>query len=306
MIELREGNASDREAILSLRTCCFPDDDREKQDPRFWDWEFSRGRVFLAMDGERAVAHLGFSPQTLMIDGGPVSSMLAVDAMTDPDYRRQGLFQRVAALAAARLRESVQLSTAWQIRDAVLPPMTANGWKPLLRASVLVKPVSLRSTPLPMECGGSAAALEEGGAAAVEFLRNVNHGSRDAAFLRWRFTSNRLWPYAIDANADAYVVTRRTTLRGYDTLAIADLGWRPGQSREGRLLLRDAIARGRAAGVQLTAVLMSLGHPALPTLVRSGFLPSPHRFRFLVNVFDERVKLNRAKWGLTWGDTDHL
>jgi len=299
VIELREGSAADREAILALRKRCFPDDDREKQDPRFWDWEFSNGRVFLAADGERAVAHLGFSPQTLMIDGEPVSSMLAVDAMTDPDYRRQGLFQRVAALAAARLRESVQLSTAWQIRDAVLPPMTANGWKPLLRASVLVKPVALRATP---------GALEEVHAEFpdVAMLRNVNHGARDADFLRWRFMSNPLWQYSIDANADAYVVTRRTTLRGYDTLAIADLGWRHGQSREGRLLLRDAIARGRAAGVQLTAVLMSLGHPALPTLVRSGFLPSPHRFRFLVNVFDARVKLNRAKWGLTWGDTDHL
>jgi hypothetical protein len=40
--------------------------------------------------------------------------------------------------------------------------------------------------------------------------------------------------------------------------------------------------------------------------VRSGFLPSPHRFRFLVNVFDDRIRLGRAKWALTWADTDHL
>jgi hypothetical protein len=260
--------------------------------------------VFLAADGARAVAHLGFYPQTYVIDGEPVSAMLAVDAMTDPEYRRQGLFNRVAALARERLRESVQLSTAWQIRDAVLPPMTANGWQPLLRASVLVKPLALRSSPGLLECGGSAAAFESGGFAAA--LQNVNHGSRDRAFLHWRFQSNPLRQYAIDANEEAYVVSRRTTLRGYDTLAIADVGWRPGQSREGRLLLRDALARGRAAGVQLAAVLMTLGHPALPALVRSGFLPSPHRFRFLVNVFDERLRLNRAKWALTWGDTDHL
>lgn len=299
MIELREGSAADREEILALRKRCFPDDDVEKQDPRFWEWEFGRGRVFLALDGGRAVAHLGFYPQTYVIDGENVSAMLAVDAMTDPEYRRQGLFLRVAELARKTIRESVQISTAWQIRDAVLPPMAANGWKPLLRASVLVKPVSLRST---------AGTLEHamGAFPDVGMLRNVNHASREREFLRWRFQSNAQWQYSIDANEEAYLVSRRTTLRGYDTLAIADIGWRTGQSREGRILLRDAVARGRAAGVQLTAVLMSLGHPALPTLVRSGFLPSPHRFRFLVNVFDERVKLTRAKWALTWADTDHL
>lgn len=299
MIELREGSAADREAILALRRQCFPEDDLEKQDPRFWDWEFGRGRVFLASDGPRAVAHLGFYPQTYVIDGERVSAMLAVDAMTDPEYRRQGLFNRVAALAREKLRESVQISTAWQIRDAVLPPMTENGWKSLLRASVLVKPVSLRSSPgsLPLAAGSFPD---------VPPLRGVNHGLRDGEFLRWRFGANPLWQYAIDANEEAYVVSRRTTLRGYDTLAIADLGWRHGQSREGRLLLREGIARGRAAGVQLAAALMTLGHPALPVLVRSGFMPSPHRFRLLVNVFDERVKLGHAKWGLSWADTDHL
>jgi GNAT superfamily N-acetyltransferase len=299
MIELREGSAADRDPILALRKRCFPDDDVEKQDPRFWDWEFGGGRTFLAVGGARTVAHLGFYPQTYVIDGENVTAMLAVDAMTDPEYRRQGLFQRVAELARNTLRESVQISTAWQIRDAVLPPMAANGWKPLLRASVLVKPISLRSAPGTFEHA-------TGSFPDVGMLSNVNHASRDQEFLRWRFQSNAQWQYSIDANDEAYLVTRRTILRGYDTLAIADIGWRTGQSREGRILLRDAVARGRAAGVQLTAVLMSLGHPALPTLVRSGFLPSPHRFRFLVNVFDERVKLTRAKWALTWADTDHL
>lgn len=299
MIELREGAAADREEILALRKRCFPEDDREKQDPRFWDWEFGSGRTFVAVDGARCIAHLGFYPQTYVIDGESVTAMLAVDAMTDPEYRRQHLFTRVAELARHKLRDAVQLSAAWQIRDAVLPAMATNGWKPLLRASVLVKPIALRSTPgeLPV----ATAALPE-----LPMAGTVNRAARTADYLDWRFKKNPLWQYAIDANDEAYVVTRRTTLRGYDTLAIADIGWRAGQSREARLLLRDAIARGRAAGVQLAAVLMTLGHPALPTLVRSGFLPSPHRFRFLVNVFDARLRLGRAKWALTWADTDHL
>jgi Acetyltransferase (GNAT) domain len=296
VIELREGSAADRDGILALRRRCFPDDDLEKQDPRFWEWEFGRGRTFLAVDGPRVAAHLGFVPQTYLIDGEHVPAMLAVDAMTDPDYRRQHLFTRVAGFARDALRETVQLSTAWQIRDAVLPAMSANGWNPLLRASVLVKPLALRSTE------GSFTAVS-GTFPELAPLRGVNQGLHD---LDWRFAQNPLWQYAIDTNENAYVVSRRTTLRGYDTLAIAALGHRPGQLRDMRVLLRDATARGRAAGAQLAAVLMTLGHPALPAFVRAGFLPSPHRFRFLVNVLDGKVKVNRAKWALTWADTDHL
>jgi hypothetical protein len=299
MIELREGSAADRDEILALRRRCFPDDDVEKQDPRFWEWEFGRGRCFLAVEGSRVVAHLGFFPQTYRIGGETVSAMLAVDAMTDPDHRRQQLFTHVAGFARDALRGSVQISTAWQIRDSVLPAMTVNGWKPLVRASVMVKPLALRSSGQGLEPAN--AAFPE-----VTLPRNVSHGGRDRDFLDWRFKANPHWRYAIDANADAYVVSRRTSLRGHDTLAVADLGWREGQLREARLLLRDAVARGRAAGAQLAAILMTLGHPALPVVVRYGFLPSPHRFRFLVNVLDERVQLSRARWALTWADTDHL
>jgi hypothetical protein len=296
MIEFREGNAADRDAILALRSRCFPEDDPEKQDPAFWDWEFGNGgRVFVATDDGRVVAHLGFVPQTYTIAGESVRGMLAVDAMTDPQYRRERLFTQVAGRARDALRESVRISTAWQIRDAVLPGMTRNGWKPLLRAPVLVRPylssgVAGRPADRRPAAGGTADRLSA--------LR------RDREFIRWRFLDNPYWHYTVDANDDACVVTRRTMLRGYDTLAVADLGFRDMSAM--RVLLREALARGREEGCRLAAALITLGHPALPLLVRAGFLPSPHRFRFLVNVFDEQLRVTRGKWALTWADTDHL
>ena len=315
MIELREAFAADRDAILALRRRCFPDEDVEKQEPAYWDWEFARGRMFVAAEGGRLVAHLGFVPQTWIIGGETCAGMLAVDAMTDPDARRQGAFTRVAAFARDALRESVALSTAFQIRDAVLPPMERNGWKSQLKAPVLVKvltgflgvprssseslgePVITRGTPRnpgePAELGRLSSAL----------LKNVSHVDRSSSFFEWRFAHPH---YAIDSTEHAYVVTRRTTLRGYDTLAVADLGWAPGCVKEGRVLLHQVLARGRAAGIRLAAALLTMSHPALPALVRSGFLPSPHRFRFLVNIFDERIRASRARWALTWADTDHL
>ena len=298
MIEIREAGAQDRDAILALRKRCFPNEDVEKQEPSFWDWEFGRGRMFVAAEGERAVAHLGFVPQTWRIDGQTYDGMLAVDAMTDPDYRRQGLFHRVAAFARDALKDSVALSTAFQIRDAVLPPMEANGWRTVLRAPVLVKVNVGRTYARPIEFP------ELRGAIAEEFLTRVAHVQRSDEHLRWRFADKAL--YRIDATDDAYVVSRRTMLRGYDTLAIADIAWRPGKTRDARVLLAEVLARGRGEGVRLAVALVSLSHPAMPALVRSGFLPSPHRFRFLVNAFDERIRVSRARWALTWADTDHL
>lgn len=298
MIELREAGPHDRDAILALRGRCFPNDDLEKQAPSFWQWEFGKGRMFVAHDGPRIVAHLGFVPQSWSIDGAQYDGMLAVDAMTDPDYRRQGIFHRVAALARDALRESIALSTAFQIRDAVLPPMEANGWKSVLRAPVLVKVLVGRASDRP------TMQPELRGAIAEEFLSRVAHVRRTDEYLQWRFVDNPL--YTIDSNDAAYVVSRRTTLRGYDTLAIADIAWKPGRTRDARVLLHEVVSRGRAMGVRLAAALVSLSHPAMPTLVRSGFLPSPHRFRFLVNAFDERIRVSRARWALTWADTDHL
>jgi Acetyltransferase (GNAT) domain len=317
MIELREGGASDRDAILALRARCFPDDDPEKQDPRFWDWEFARGRFFVAADGDRAVAHIAFYPQTYVIGGESVPAMLAVDAMTDPDYRRQHLFSRVVEFARDAIREDVRLSGAFQIRDAVLPAMTRGGWKPILRAPVLVRPFfrSIR-TSVPRYLGTSDAKSSDGGTSspqqlssiASEFLAKAGaHPGRDPRYLQWRWLDNPSWSYDIDVSGDAaFVVTRRTVLRGIETLALVDIAWRPRAEREAKLALREAFARGRASGAAIAATLITLGHPALPLLVRAGFLPSPHRFRFLMNNFAGDPRVARAKWAIMWTDTDHL
>lgn len=287
MLDVREGTRADRDAILALRARCFAGEDPEKQDPRFWEWEFGNGgRFFVAVDGDRVVAHLGFVPQL---------QMLAVDAMTDPDYRRQHLFSRVVECARDTLRDSVRFSCAFQIREAVLPAMVKGGWKVAARAFVLVKALSVTRF-LGSSVPRATAPPEDPSNRATE--------QPIPAHLHWRFFENPLWKYDVHSNDDAYVITRRTTLRGLDSVAIADLGWPKGKERAGRALLREVYAKGRAEGAQVAAVLITLGHPALPLLVRSGFLPSPHRFRFLVNDFGQ--PLGRKKWALTWADTDHL
>lgn len=276
MTSFREAASADADAIRDLRRRCFPEDDIAK--------DFPVARAFIAEAEGRPVAHLAFVGQTYVIEGREYAGALAVDAMTDPAFRRRGLFQRLGAFARDAIRNDYALSTAWQIRPAVLPAMVHNGWLPVLRAPVMVRPVWRR--------GGAGA-----GAGAVDLPRRE-------AFLAHRAhvrqeTSRFDAPYySVSSDGGAYVVTRRTVLRGYRTLAVVDL------AGNARALLKRAVAG--AGNATLAAALLSLRHPSLPLLLSMGFLPSPHRFRFLVNVFDAGIDPRRARWALTWADTDHL
>jgi hypothetical protein len=283
MIELREGSPADRDAILALRARCFPGDDPEKRDPRFWEWEFRGGRMFVACADERIVAHLGFVPQTYVIRGERVKSMLAVDAMTDPEFRGQRLFGRVAQFAAERI--DVPFSGAWQIRKAVLGGMAQGGWRPAGGARVLIRP--FRSTG-----GGEPGDVRAMAETAREFFEATDRLERTPEYLRWRYFENPLWTYDVTMNDGAWIAARRTKLKGWDTQAIVDIAWRRGRARDAAALLQS-----RAT---LHAALVTPDHPAFGWLIRRGFLPGPHRFRFLVRGDP------RAKWALSWGDTDHL
>ena len=278
MIAFREASAGDREGITALRARCFPEEEIEK--------EFPLARTFIAEAEGRPVAHLGFVEQTFVIGGEPYAGALAVDAMTDPAYRRQGVFQQLGAFARDAVREDYALSSAWQIRPAVLPAMMANGWIPLLRAPIFVRFLLPGSEAVG---GGAPAGTRDIRSAREAFLGGFAH----ARLPKWRF------------DASGYVttgrlVTRRTLLRGHDSLCIVEV------TPDARQELRDALHHARARGIGLAAALLSWRHPSVPLLLRMGFVPSQHRFRFLVNVFDSRIDVRHAKWALSWADTDHL
>jgi GNAT superfamily N-acetyltransferase len=260
MIGFRESR--DRAGIAELRARCFPDEEIEKR--------FVTARTFVAEDAGRVVAHLGFVEQAFVFDGVSYPAALAVDAMTDPDYRRQGVFGQLAGYARDAIRRDYAFSTAWQIRPAVLPPMVANGWAPVLRAPVLVRPV----------WGGTAPRSRPAESETAPIARRL--GMRSARSI-----------YTITEN----LITREAVLRGRRTLALVDL------TPDAKTEIRDAL---QSTTCRLAAALLSWRHPALPLLLRMGFLPSPHRFRFLVNVFDSRFDPHRVKWTLSWADTDHL
>lgn len=328
-IDFREGNRSDRDAILALRRLAFADEDREKQQADFWEWEFSdgyagAGRIFVAEAGDRVVGHFAFVPQ--MYDS--IRGALALDVMTHPEFRRQKIFSRLAAYAAHRLKDEFQVITAFQIREAVMAGMIAGGWRGALALPVLLKPLSLRGLARDFGLPFGSPVSETIEERARDSIRPIAESDfdqidallatpnprqcRNAEFVAWRYKRNPHWRYALEGffegdRLHAFLIHRETILRGLQTLAIADAGSLHGSERALRELLRHACKRARRRKLAVAAALTSRHHPAYRSLLRSGFMPGPHRFRLLLQVFDERLRwLSDAPWSLSWGDTDHL
>jgi GNAT superfamily N-acetyltransferase len=318
-IEYREGNAADREAILSLRGAAFGDVDAEKREPDFWDWQFRRGyagegHFFVAESEGRLVGHVAFVPQNYGTSAGPAEGVLAVDAMVHPQCHRQGIFSRLTQTAADALRPRYAFSLALQIRKQTLAGMLAGGWRVAERIPVLLAPSAL--TRFVTAFSRNDAASESIRALAGRDLEQLeampsgsNRQARTAAFAQWRYLDNPRWKYEVEGwfagdALRAFVVHRPAVLKGVRTLAIVDAGAMPDATNELRMLVRHVCQRSRNS---LAAALLSRSHAATPVFRRSGFFAGPHRFTLLVQVFDDRFRsLATEPWSLAWGDTDHL
>jgi LmbE family N-acetylglucosaminyl deacetylase len=290
-VHYREATATDRDAILALRARCFGDVDPEKADPRFWEWEFGRGRMFVGESDGVAATHLAMLDLPHMLDGRIVRGALAVDAMTAPQARGQGAFGGIVRYAATHSGHLV--ATAYQIRKAVLGAMLRGGWAEGERVPVLVRPAFSwrRAAEMPALGRDDTAWMSE-------LAPRDGCIARTPEFLAWRFFDNPHWRYRVTGiRGAAYLVTRRTTLKGIDTLAIVDVAFR--ERRAARMLLREAIAQARRERCTLVAALLSRKHPAFWMFVRAGFVPGPHWFRLLVHPPEHAAR----PWRVTWADT---
>jgi GNAT superfamily N-acetyltransferase len=296
-VHFREVTHADRDRILALRARCFPDTDPEKHDPRFWDWQFARSRFFVAEEDGAFLSHLGVLEIPHMLDGEIVPGVVLIDAMTSPAARGRGTYSGVVREMMAHRTHVI--GTAYQIRKAVLGIMLKAGWPEATRVPVLLRPAPLlaRASRFPALSRGDVPWMSN---VAMSLLRD-GCLARTPEFLAWRFFENPHWKYEIRGVANsAYIVTRRTTLRGFHTLAVVDLAWR--DRAVARDLLRDALGTARLERCSLAAALISRRHPAFGMFLRRGFFPGPHWFRLLVHP----PELGKRDWRVMWADTDHL
>ena len=139
----------DEVQILRLRNKVFGDLDPVRRLPDVWKWQFrenpaGHGFCSLAEDDDgNIVGQYAAIPSRFSIDGKQARLAFAVDAMTHPQYRRQGLFTALAQDLYDRVEAEHNISTVWGFpNQRVLPAYNKRlGWRILPSIPVMIKPL---------------------------------------------------------------------------------------------------------------------------------------------------------------------
>ncbi len=310
--------------VLDLERLNYGDTD--VADPRFFDWLYRRNPagqaiVWYAATADPAAPSAGqyaLVPLRFAIDGEPKVGGLALNVLTHPDYRRQGIF---AALAEKAIAQGIE--RGFYFTFALPNPNSYSGFVPktgfsdiggvpLLLAPLGAGPV-LDQAAAPLRLAATmgtralAAALARvrrfggRGLAAVETVAADWSGwdalwsvlrrkypvmvVRDRAFMAWRFgacptRSYRLHVARDGGEAVGYVVTRTSAIRGFRAGLIVDLLVVPGdRGRDAaKALLEHAIDEFRETRMGILGALMTPRTEEYRYLVRAGFFRCPERF----------------------------
>jgi Acetyltransferase (GNAT) domain len=277
-----------------------------------WRWKLRRPsaieNVWLALQDGRAIFQCAGIPTPFSLPSGPATIVVAVDAMTDPDFRRRGLLTAVARDAYDSWRAAGSPfvlglpNEQWGSRAAAL------GWQKLFPLQWLVRvirPTALATRKLGLGRRGGLDWLDRGWgavsqalsppdrtvtservlAAGAEFDRfwtNVEPGvrysvRRDASWVTWRYLSPPDLRYVVLAASRkgdicGWVAIRLPAPPVSPTLGtIADLVVRPGDGGARSALIEAAIKTARAEGIEAVASLAVPGTPLYRGLRRAGF-----------------------------------
>lgn len=252
--------------------------------------------VFLADDAGRTAGVLGASFYRAVVAGREALVGLPLWAVTDPDYRGRGIFQRLNAAVEGAAREA-GATLLLGFTNPLAGPIyvTKLGWSDVHRLRIWARPLLGRR--------GDTAAFEPGehDERAYRELapRLPSHFVRDLAYLRWRYASPAR-PYTLLRSANGYAFLGRRRLRGVDAAVVADLV--APTACETRALLRLCARAARGARV-LLALLPAVHERAY---LAAGFLPTPRTIRLIGRALDGPLPVGPGAWHFTLGDTDYF
>ena len=319
--------------------------------PEYWRWKLKHRttpveNVWVAVHGQQPVFHYAGIPVQMCLPGGQQTVMVAVDAMTDPAFRRQGLLS-----AGARVSHSI-----WQ--DAGIPfvlglpneqygSRTAFlGWQSLFPLKWLIRPLHpertlarrlhwapLSQLPLlsyawnwvwdsQMQVDKQVhirSIRRAGQECDIVWQRCQTEATitviRDSAWLNWRYLSAPGFDYQLliaerDGQPLGYLVYRiqKNTLNTFGF--IADLVTKRSEQSVRHALLTHALQHLRTQGVEAVATL-AVPHTWLYRVFRqAGFLLSWGSFDVSLIPLQPALPLKTLhtahNWHVSGGDFDIL
>ncbi len=254
---VRDGNNLDREGILSLRGVVFREEERDKLDSRFWQWEFVDGPdgkalIYIVEDRNKIIGHFADIPRRFSVEGEAVLGTLSLDLMVHPDYWRKGIFAALGRYGAEKVKQEKGLIlTAFPIRSETILGLRKIGWREVVKLPVLVYPIRFRSIlnryvhfpPLGLLMGGMVRFFyfllyglkrrKETGVIEIEKVGSLDEafehfwqrasalypimGIRNRDYLNWRYVQHPTRNYVI------YRAKENGEMRGYIILRKVDL-----------------------------------------------------------------------------------
>ncbi len=255
--KVRDGNQLDMEGILSLRGVVFREEERDKLDPRFWQWEFIHGPdggafLYIVEDQNKIIGHFADIPRRFSVQGEVVLGTLSLDLMVHPDYWRKGIFAAMGKYGAEKVKqENGRFLIAFPIRSETILGLKKIGWKKVAKLPVLVYPIRFKGIlnryvhfpPLGLLIGGIARFFylllygskmrKETEGIEIDQVRSLDEsfdhfwqkashlhplmGIRDRDYLNWRYLQHPTRNYVI------YGAKKSGEMRGYVVLRKVDL-----------------------------------------------------------------------------------
>ena len=134
-----------REEILELRKNVYFNEDPEKDEVRYWDWEYMHNyygeaeKFIVLNDQNHVIGYYAFIPQEYTINGKTYKAGLPVDAMIDPNYRRMGIFSQLQGYAIQNT--ALDFLIGYTIRKEVLPAELKGGYVIAKKIPVYIFPL---------------------------------------------------------------------------------------------------------------------------------------------------------------------
>jgi GNAT superfamily N-acetyltransferase len=253
--------------------------------------------VFLADDDGHVAGVLGASLYRAVVAGRETIAALPLWAVTDPDYRGRGIFQRLNEAVERAARDAgatVELGFTNRLAGPIY--VSKLGWSDVHRLRIWARPLVGRRRP-----AGTVERFGEHEERSYRALapRLPSHFVRDSAYLNWRYADSTR-RYTLLRSANGYAVVGRRTMRGVSAAFVADLV--APTLRETRALLRACARAARGARV-LLALLPAVHARAYLT---AGFVPTPETIRLIGHALDGPLPVGRGAWHFSLGDTDYF
>jgi hypothetical protein len=306
-----------------------------------WLWKLRHAspleNVWLAIHEGRAIFQCAGIPTPFCLPSGPATAVVAVDAMTDPQYRRRGLLTEVSRVAYAGWRDAGVPFVLGLPNEQWGSRTLALGWQKLFALQWLVRvirPTAIASKKLGWGPEGGLRSLdwawngasqllsvsdqtitvERVHSAGADFDRlwnTVEPGirfsvRRDAKWVTWRYLCPPELRYLVllarrGGEPCGYIAIRFPALPGSSSIGvIADLVTRPGDRGAHGALVDAAVTALQAEGLDAVSTLAVPGGSLYRGMRRAGFFRYWGAFSVECVPLDASLRLDEMRVPSNW------